>query len=43
MKLIVIEGVDSSGKATQSHLLYENLIKKGIKGSLSSTSSVIKL
>ena len=31
MKLIVIEGVDSSGKATQSHLLYENLIKKGIK------------
>ena len=29
MKLIVIEGVDSSGKATQTKLLIENLKKKG--------------
>lgn len=29
-KLIVIEGTDSSGKATQSKLLEENLKKKGI-------------
>ena len=28
-KLIVIEGLDSSGKETQSKLLVENLIKKG--------------
>ncbi len=28
-KLIVIEGVDSSGKATQSRILYEKLIQKG--------------
>ena len=30
-KLIVIEGVDSSGKATQSKLLKERLISDGIK------------
>ncbi len=29
-KLIVIEGVDSSGKATQSQILYEKLIQKGL-------------
>lgn len=30
-KLIVIEGVDSSGKATQSKLLYDTLSKKNLK------------
>lgn len=29
-KLIVIEGVDSSGKATQSKLLYDALVRKGL-------------
>ena len=29
-RLIVIEGVDSSGKETQAKLLYEALKKKGI-------------
>ncbi len=29
-KLIVVEGLDGSGKATQSELLLENLINKGI-------------
>lgn len=29
-KLIVIEGVDSSGKATQSKLLYDTLLSRGI-------------
>lgn len=30
-KLIVIEGLDGSGKATQAQLVYENLYKAGIK------------
>lgn len=30
-KLIVIEGLDGSGKATQAQLVYENLSKSGIK------------
>ena len=30
-KLIVIEGVDSSGKATQSRILFEKLTEKGLK------------
>ena len=30
-KLIVIEGVDSSGKATQAKLIYERLLKEGKK------------
>ena len=30
-KLIVIEGLDGSGKATQSKLLYQALMDKGIK------------
>ena len=33
-KLVVIEGVGSSGKATQSRLLYESLKKKGLKVSM---------
>lgn len=30
-KLIVLEGTDSSGKATQSEILYKNIQKKGYK------------
>lgn len=30
-KIIVIEGIDGSGKATQTHLLHLKLLKKGIK------------
>ena len=29
-KLIVIEGLDGSGKATQAQLVYDNLLKLGI-------------
>ena len=29
-KLIVIEGLDGSGKATQAQLVYENLLKQGV-------------
>ena len=49
-KLIVIEGVDSSGKATQSKLLYEALSVMGIEVSsvefpnyASESSSVVKM
>ena len=30
-RLIVIEGLDGSGKATQTELLYQKLLKKEIK------------
>ena len=49
-KLIVIEGVDSSGKATQSRLLYEKLSELGYKaGSIefpnyaSDSSAIVKM
>ena len=31
-RLIVIEGLDGSGKATQSRLLTEELIRRGLSG-----------
>ncbi|MEG1782094.1 MAG: deoxynucleoside kinase [Oscillospiraceae bacterium] len=49
-KLIVIEGLDGSGKATQSKLLYEELQKRGIKTKMvtfpdyeSNSSALVKM
>ena len=42
-KIIVIEGVDSSGKATQSNLLCQRLLDDGIYLKLIPFHSVIKL